>query len=157
MENECHPALCQSDSRCAQPETRQRGLAHSASCLGSCYVAIPHPSDVVDTISSRVVMASNLVSRCASRDLPECRDLKEAPECGYTTVFPPSTCCEFDARVIVFSTEHFVGTAPTPSCAPTLAPVVGEETEPEATSPVCHPAESRCATTASIPLHHAYC
>ena len=49
-------------------------------CLGSCYVAIPYPSDLVDSISSRVVLASILVSRCASPDLCEFRDLEEAPD-----------------------------------------------------------------------------
>ena len=63
-----------------QSATRQRGLAYSASCLGSCYVAIPYPSALVDSTSSRMVTASSLVSRCASRGLPEFRHLEEASE-----------------------------------------------------------------------------
>ena len=152
------PRICQPYPWCSQSATRQWGTAHSASRLWSCYVAVPHTFDLVDSISRRVVMASDLASRCSPRCLQECWPLEEAAVCGGTINVQHGACSKLGIATPLPSGQSISSGRPAPS---SRSYVVNSGRRWDwargFTSHACHAAAVWCAIATSISVCHTRC
>ena len=119
--------------------------------LWSCDVAVSHTSDLVDSLPNRIVMASNLASRCSSEAYKNA-ELWKKPQYGGAQSMSSAETAASSTATSSTSGQSLSAGRPAPSAAPVLSTVAEEEPiEPEDTHPT--PAMQQ---RSGVPLQQAY-